>query len=308
MKKSNERLTGDELAVGGQAVLEGVMMRGKTCWCVSVRSNDGKIKRLKRKIKKKTGLSKILRKTIFIRGIFALWDSLQIGYRALDFSADVAVEEEGDKDNSNNDSFDWLFTLIILFLSIGLAIFLFKFLPYLISGFILEESSKNFVWIEGMIKILIFVGYILAISLSKQVRNVFEYHGAEHKVVHCYEKNKSAKNITPAMAKKFPCIHKRCGTTFIFLVIFISIVLYSLFPINLGFWRSFLLRILYLPLIAGIAFEILKIYPKLSNKNPLKWFLYLIEFPGMLLQNLTTREPNEKQLEVAIDSLKQVVD
>ena len=168
-------------------------------------------------------------------------------------------------------------------------------------------SSEIDFWIS-FLKLLLFVLYILTVSISKQIRNVFAYHGAEHKVVHCYEDNNKIKDITPEKVLKYSRIHKRCGTTFIFLIIFLSILTYALIPINLGFWNSFIIRLLFLPILAGISFEILKLVPKLSMKNPLRWMLLLIELPGLGIQYLTTKEPNKKQIEVAIDALKNVVD
>ena len=304
-------ITGAELAIGGQAVLEGVMMRGREQYAVSVLGPDKKVHRLIEKIPKKTGFALKLRKAPFVRGMFALIDSLKIGYKALDFSADVAIDEEDKKEGKQTSKeprkTDALFMVITVVASIGLAIGLFKFLPFFLSGFLVNEASSWFVWIEGLIKASVFIGYLLLISFSRQIRRVFEFHGAEHKAVHCYENFGLSKKLTAKHAAQFSRIHKRCGTTFLFLVIFVSIFIYAVIPIQLGFWLSFLIRLLFLPVIAGISFEILQLVPKLSDKNPLKWVLMVIELPGLLLQYISTREPDEEQLGVAIDALKHAV-
>ena len=341
MQKKN-KISGDELAVGGQAVLEGVMMRAKDKYVVSVRSPSGEIKELIKKVDPKKGMNKTLRNIPFVRGIFVLFDSMKIGFKALDFSSDVLIDEdessddtklkqkenaekqktkssskktdlkkthnkkEGKEHKSNSETKGMgIFVIITFILSMVFAIFLFKFIPYWTSGLISNSGSR--VWIEGIIKASIFIGYLLLISLNKDVKRVFMYHGAEHKSIHCYEKY-GLNGLTVKRALKQSRIHKRCGTTFLFLTIFISIVVYAFIPFNYGFWISFGLRILFLPLIAGISFEILKLVPKLSNKNPIKWILFVIEYPGLLMQNITTKEPNAEQLEVAINSLKRVLE
>lgn len=308
MPKEKQKISGDDLAVGGQAVIEGVMMRSPDKYVVSVRNPKGKIQRLIKSVPKHDGFARNIRKVPFVRGIFALVDSMKIGFKALDYSSNIALEEEkttndkvGKKDSKSDPVNGFLMTFTMIF-SIAFALFLFKFLPFWLSGFVSNNDSE-FVWFEGIIKALIFVGYLLVISLSKDIRNVFRYHGAEHKTIHCYEKF-GLKGLNVKNALACSRIHKRCGTTFLFLTIFISILVYAIIPIRFNFWTSFGVRILFLPVIAGISFEILRLVPKLSNKNPLKWVLLIIEYPGLLIQQITTKEPNKKQLAVAIDSLK----
>jgi len=298
-----KKISGDELAVGGQAVLEGVMMRGRDKWAVSVRNPEGNIVNQVTSLKKHTGWRRAIRKAWFIRGSIAMVDSLKIGYAALDYSADVAISEE----TSKKTWLDGVVTIGMFIVSLVFALFLFKFVPFWLGG--LFVAGKSFVLLEGLIKIVIFVGYLLLISLSKQIRSVFEYHGAEHKVVHCYEKYGLSKKLTATEAQKESRIHPRCGTTFMFLVVLVSIFVYAIIPIpvSIGFWMAFVIRILFLPVIAGISFEILQLVPKLSRKNPVRWVLYIFEYPGLLLQKITTREPKLEQLEVAIDALKRAV-
>ncbi len=323
--QKKQPITGDELAVGGQALIEGVLMRSNDKYAISVRKSNGKIITKTEKLPEKTGIALILRKTPFIRGIFALVDSTKLGYKALNYSADIFVEDEDEKISKSNTkekspiinnkkekssktekAFEGALGIFVIIISIAFAIGIFKFLPYLLSGFVVGNTSKYFTIVEGIIKAVIFVGYILLVSLSKEIRRVFQYHGAEHKSIHCYERFGNTSKLNATNAAKCSRIHPRCGTTFLFLVIFVSIVVYTFLP-RLEFWSSFGLRLLFLPVIAGISYEILRIVPKMSNRNPIKWMLYIIEIPGLLLQKITTKEPDKKQLEVAINSLKRVL-
>lgn len=295
---SKKKISGDELAVGGQAVMEGVMMRARDKYCVSCRNPKGKIERKVVTVPKSTFAN--LKKIPFIRGVFAMIDSLKIGYAALDYSADVAIEEKSTEKESL-----W-FTVIIFTFSLILALGLFEVLPFWLTTFT-GISGSLFFLTEGIVKFIIFVGYIFAISLMPDIKRVFMYHGAEHMAVHCYEKHGLSKKLNAKEAAKFSRIHKRCGTTFLFLVILVSMLIYSIVPINQAYWIVFVIRLAFLPVIAGIAFEFLQIVPKLSYKNPLKWILLAFELPGLGLQYITTRKPDLKQLEVAIDALKHVV-
>lgn len=291
---AKEKVTGSELALGGQAVLEGVMMRSREKCGVSV-LKEGKI------IHKKIAVPKQkypwLRKIPFIRGVFILAGSLRLGYGALQYSAAVATDEE--------DTSGWMAVLPII-ISVLIALSLFKFLPFWVSHLVFESSRWLYIF-EGVVKALIFVAYIWIISLLPDIKRVFEFHGAEHKAIHCYEKYGNSKKLSPKLAHAFSRIHPRCGTTFLFLVILISIFIYAVIPLQYGFWASFGLRLLFLPVIAGVSYEILRIVPRLSKKNPLRWLLFILEAPGLLLQLLTTREPSLEQLKVAIHSLKKVL-
>jgi uncharacterized protein YqhQ len=291
---TKEKVTGAELALGGQAVLEGVMMRSRSACGVSV-LKDGKI--IHKKIPVPKQKFPWLRKVPFVRGVFILADSLKLGYGALQYSAAVATDEE--------DTSGWMAVVPIL-ISVLLALSLFKFLPFWVSHLVFESSRWLYLF-EGILKAAIFVTYIWVISLLPDIKRVFEFHGAEHKAIHCYESYGNSKKLSPKVAQTFSRIHPRCGTTFLFLVILISIFIYAVIPLQFGFWTSFGLRLLFLPVIAGVSYEILRIVPRLSNQNPIRWILFVLEAPGLLLQLLTTREPSLEQLKVAIHSLKKVL-
>ena len=295
---SDKPISGADLAVGGQAVIEGVLMQNREKYSISVRDPEGKIVNKTVKKRKKGPISMFFRKTWFVRGNFALVDSLKIGYGALNYSVEVSTGEEDDTGG--------FWGVLMILLSIVIALALFKYLPFLIPTFFTNTTDRFFTLYEGLIKLGIFVGYIVLIGMAKDIRRVFEYHGAEHKAVHCYEKYGNSKRLTAKNAQKFSRLHKRCGTTFLFLVVFISFIVYTFFP-PMSFWAGFGLRILFLPVIAGISYEILQVVPKLSKWNPLRWILIAFEYPGMLIQRMTTREPDLKQLDVAIHSLKKVI-
>ena len=290
----SEKITGEELALGGQAVLEGVMMRSSKKCNVSV-LHEKKI--LNKSISIKTPRLPFLRKIPFVRGMFVLIDSLKVGYAALQYSAAVATDEE---------ETSWWEAVVPIFFSVLIALLLFAFFPFWISRLIFTDSGWLYL-LEGAIKAVIFVGYIFGISFLPDIKRVFEFHGAEHKAIHCYETYGNTSKLTPKNAHVFSRIHPRCGTTFLFLVVLISIFVYAVIPLDMPFWAAFVLRLLFLPVIAGISYEILRIVPRLSRKNPLRWILFILESPGLLLQKITTREPSLKQLSVAIHSLKKVL-
>jgi uncharacterized protein YqhQ len=293
-----------KLNVGGQAVIEGVMMKADNSLAVSVRKK-GKIITKREKLKKK---SKFFR-MFFIRGIVNLIEILVLGIKSLMWSAD----QSAGKDEKLTKS-EIIFTLLI---SIGFVILFFVALPYFlthITGIKEEINPVTFNLIDGLIKIALFLIYLLLISLMKDVRRLFQYHGAEHKAVYCYEANKK---LTLNNAKKFSTLHPRCGTSFLMIVLIISVFVFSLLPvIVIYFYPGFLqlrlliqksilfpLRIFSIPVIAGISYEILKLSDKF-RKNPL---IKLLIKPGLLLQKITTKEPTNKQIEVALKSLKRVL-
>lgn len=240
---SKKPISGDELAVGGQAVIEGVMMRSPDKYVVAVRNPAGKIIHLIKNNEIHKGFSSSLRKIPFVRGTFVLADSMKVGYKALDYSSNIALGEDGDLPADSSKS-SFLMTVTLIF-SVLFAIFLFKFLPFWFSKLI-SNDPRGSVWIEGLIKASIFIGYLLLISLSKDIKTVFRYHGAEHKTIHCYEKH-GLKGLTIKNAMACSRIHKRCGTTFLFLTIFISILVYAIIPLNFGFWISFGVRLFFSP-------------------------------------------------------------
>lgn len=279
-----------ELKIGGQAVVEGVMMRSAHYVSTSVRTKNGKIKTKTRKFNSLTENNKILGLPI-IRGAVSLFEVIQLGYQEITWSSNQSLGKK-EKINNKEKIFMILFSLIF-----GLA--LFKLLPLFLATRIipLEEGSWAVNLLDALIKTLILVGYMVVIGLISDIKNLYQYHGAEHKAVSCYE---SKKKLTPENAQKFSTIHPRCGTTFIIIVFLISMLLYIFIPLNLGFWLNFLIRILLLPIIAGISFEIIRISGKYYYKN---LFVRIIMWPGLQFQRLTTRQPSLKQIEVAIASL-----
>jgi len=278
--------------VGGQAIIEGVMMRSSNKMAIAVRNPKGKIVV---KTKKLNLLSERMKKWIFLRGIINLVEMLVHGIKALNYSTDVAMEEDKKEEKSN-----WFLFAILLIISMGFALLIFKFLPLLVAQLINPKSNILFNLIDGGVKLFAFIAYIYIISLMKDVREVFKYHGAEHKTIACYE---AKEKLTVENCKKYSTKHPRCGTSFIMIVIIISIIVYVFIPKTVPFWYKLLYRILLLPVIAGISYEVLKI----SAKYEKNFFFHIFDKPGIWIQHLTTKEPNDKQLEVALTALKKVL-
>ena len=275
------------MGIGGQALIEGVLMRNKEKICIAVRK-DKKIIVKKEKIKFKES------KMPFFRGITNLISTMYVGMKALNYSASIQI---GKKEKENK-----VMSVITILIAVIFALFLFKFLPLLLTQLIdnkLNLSSASFNITDGIIKLVILVSYIYIISRMKDIKRVFQYHGAEHKAVNCYE---SKKSLTINNVKKFSTTHKRCGTTFIIFVIFTSIIVYVFIPKSYSFLLKLSLRILLLPLIASMSYELLKLSAKYDNI-----ITKTITSPGLLIQKLTTNEPDNKQIEVAIKSLKGVI-
>ena len=294
-----------KINVGGQAVIEGVMIRGLNHYVVAARKNRKIITREWAIKKKKYNFLK----WPFIRGFVNLVEMLIIGIKSLMWSAEQASGEE--KIGKNEIAF----TILI---SVAFSILFFIALPYLLTnlaGFTEDKKPVLFNIVDGVIRILIFLAYIIIISFMKDVRILFQYHGAEHKAIHCYEKNEK---INIANVKKFTTLHPRCGTSFLLIVFIVSIAVFSLLPsiillqypnfLNFNIWLRrgilFPVRILLIPVIAGISYEILKVSDKRQENLPFK----LISMPGLALQKITTKEPNKKQAEVAIASLKKLLE
>ena len=278
--------------IGGQAVIEGVMMRSSNKMAIAVRNPKGKIIV---KLDKLNLLSERMKKWIFLRGIVNLVEMLSHGIKALNYSTDIALGEDKKEEKTN-----WFFFIMIIIFSVGLGLLIFKFLPLLIAQLINPESNILFNLIDGIVKLFIFVAYVYIISLMKDIKEVFRYHGAEHKAVNCYE---SKEKLTVKNAKKYPTLNPRCGTSFIMIVIIVSIATYIFIPKTVPFMYKFLYRILLLPVIAGISYELLKI----SAKYEKNFFFRLFVKPGVWIQYITTKEPDEKQLEVALVALKKVL-
>ena len=276
--------------IGGQAVIEGVLMRTKDKAAIAIRKPNQKIKIKKLEIK---SFQNKFFKLPLIRGIIALIETLILGIKALNYSANENLEEPEKK----QEKISPIYFIITAIFSLILALVIFKFIPLLITQALTNKTLiKNkilFNIIEGLLKIIILFAYILIISRMKDIQRIFQYHGAEHKVVNCYE-NKLP--LTLQNIKKFSTIHTRCGTSFIILVLIVSIIIYSFLPNDITFIQKLTYRILLLPLIAAISYEIIKI--KRSN-----FLIRILTYPGTLLQKLTTKEPDEKQIEIAVKAL-----
>ena len=285
--------------IGGQAVIEGVMMRSPNAFAVAVRRPDGQIAVWKESISFLTVKSVV--KWPVIRGVPALIDALLLGIRALNFSAKEALGEDA-KDKGNSS---FLMGLTI-FSAFGIGIFIFLILPLLITWLlqmpfpVIERSSLVFNAVDGALRVIIFLGYVIAISFLKDIERVFQYHGAEHKAVYAFE---AGDEVDVANAKKYSILHPRCGTSFLLMVMLISIVTFSFIPREWELLYKVLARIVLIPVIAGIAYEFIK----LSSKKMHHRFIRYLILPGLWLQRLTTREPTDEQIEVAIRALKEAV-
>jgi len=282
--------------IGGQAVIEGVMMKGRKGWTVAVRGPKGDIHVKREGL---TELPKFLKLPI-IRGVVALFYALFIGIKAIEFSANKAYEEEEGK-NLNPVAIGFTIGLSII-LGIALFILLPLYATRLLGFVFISVSQSSFVFnlVDGIIRIFLFLAYILSIGLWKEMRRIFEYHGAEHKVIHAYE---NGKELTVTNIKDYSPLHPRCGTSFLLIVMVISIFTFSFIPQGWPFIEKFLSRIILIPLIAGVSFEFLKVSARMKNNLLMN---FLIQ-PGLLLQRLTTREPEDAQIEVAIRALEEVL-
>ncbi|MBF0536784.1 MAG: DUF1385 domain-containing protein [Nitrospirae bacterium] len=284
------------MQVGGQAVIEGVMMKSRDLWSVAVRDRNGVIHV---KSERLTPLPKAL-KLPLIRGVVALFQSIALGIKALDYSATKAYEEEGEKPLSPTTMGATIG--LSLLLGVGLFIFLPLYITKLIGLIfpIVAESSLMFNMVDGVIRVLFFLAYVIAVGLWKEMRRVFEYHGAEHKVIFAYE---AGGDMVMDKIRRFSTHHPRCGTSFLFIVMVLSMLVFSIIPKEWAFYMKFGSRIVLIPLIAGTSYEILKLSARLSD-NPLVRFLIK---PGLMLQYITTKEPDEGQIEVALKALMEVV-
>ncbi|MBR9690198.1 DUF1385 domain-containing protein [Candidatus Woesearchaeota archaeon] len=281
----------DKLVIGGQAVIEGVMIKSPKYYSVAVRKPNMRITVKKEKLKSIFSTKKIFQKP-FLRGIAQLIEMLVLGIKTLTYSANESMDEEEEK----LSAWGIFWTIFIAF---GMAVLLFILLPLYLSGFITTSDGFMFNLIDGVIRILVFLLYILAISKMQDVKTLFQYHGAEHKTIHAYEKGLSlnVKNV-----KKFSTLHTRCGTSFILIVLVVSILVFSLI-VSESFLVKLGVRILLLPIIAGVSYEFLKFSAKYEHNVLLKPLIY----PGLFFQKITTKEPTDNQLEVAIKAVKEVL-
>jgi uncharacterized protein YqhQ len=281
---------------GGQAVLEGVMMRGPSCWAVAVRRPDGGIEDVARDVTSPMKRHRIWRLPV-IRGVIALGESLAIGFRALAISANVAAREE-DEDGEIVTEISRGQIIFSFAIAIGFALMLFKVGPALLTSWLPVEDTKWFVIVEGLIRVTVFIAYIGLIGLLPDLRRVFQYHGAEHKTINALE---AGEELTPERVQKFSLIHPRCGTAFLLWVMVIGIFVFAL--VGRPSWPWLIVsRIVLLPVIAGLAYELIRYAGKHQGSRVLMTLLA----PGLWLQRLTTREPTLDQIEVSIRAMEEV--
>ncbi len=290
--------------IGGQAVMEGIMMRNKDRYAVAVRKPDQNIELHVAGYEQSESWT---RKVPFVRGVFNFIDSLTLGMQTLTFSASFYEEDE---EETGFDRFmgkifgakaEKVMMIITVIFSIVLALAIFMILPYFVAS-LLEKYLSNpslIAIIEGLLRVIIFVVYVLLISLMKDIRRVFMYHGAEHKCINCIESGKplNVKNIM-----KSSRFHRRCGTSFLLIVMVISIICFFFIRVD-NMALKLVLRVALIPVIAGISYEVLRLAGKFDN-----WFIRLISAPGMWLQRITTKEPDKDMVEVAIKAVEAVFD
>jgi uncharacterized protein YqhQ len=299
--------------IGGQAVLEGVMMRGISTWAVAVRKPSaeqladggpdskegakGEIEVISEPLVSWTKRHRLLRLPI-VRGVVALAESLKIGFRALGISANAQMPADEDGKQQDIGGGAWVGTIVFALL---FAVGLFFLLPVGITNLFRDAlpNSIVFVIVEKLIRITIFLGYLVQLSRLKDLRRVFEYHGAEHKTISCYEAGLA---LTPENAQRFSRLHPRCGTSFLLIVMIVAIFVFA--PLGTPEWYwLFISRIVGIPLVAGLAFEVIKAF----GRNRRKRWARALMWPGMQLQKLTTREPDLSQLAVAIAAMEAVL-
>lgn len=302
-KKRSNRYCG----IGGQAVLEGVMMKNNEKYAVAVRKPDGSIEV---EIENYQGVlhEKGFKKLPFIRGIFNFIDSLVLGNKVLNYSASFYDEEEAkeskfDKavNKISGGNGEKVLTTLVTIISVILAVGLFIVLPYFVSS-LFEDYIRNrslMMIIEGVIRILIFLLYVWGISAMKDIRRLYQYHGAEHKCINCIERGRP---LTVKDVKKCSRLHRRCGTSFMFFVLFVSIVLFFFIRVD-NVAQRVLYRILLMPVVAGISYEFIRLAGRSNNI-----IVRILSAPGMLIQKLTTKEPDESMIEVAIASVEAIFD
>ena len=274
------------------------MMRSPSKWAVAVRKPDGQIAEVVKDISSPMARRRVFRLPV-VRGVIALGESLAIGFRALAISANYAAQDPEAADGDVQTEIGRGQIIFSFAIAIGFALMLFKVGPALITNWLPIDTTGTFVVIEGVIRVSIFLLYLLLISLLPDLRRVFQYHAAEHKAINAYE---AGAELEPQRVQKFSMIHPRCGTAFLLWVMVIAIFVFAFFGRPVWYWLI-ASRILLLPLIAGIAYEVIRFAGKHTDNR----FLMTLLAPGLWLQRLTTREPTLDQLEVSIRALREVL-
>jgi len=292
------RKGGDRIRVGGQAVIEGVMMRSPNSMAIAVRRPNGEI------AVKREGLNffsekKFFSKLILVRGMINLLSALVLVVKALNFSANQSLEEEKEVSSWTMGltfTFALCFGISLFFL---LPLFLTKWLRFAIP--MISTSGILFNLVDGIIRLVIFLVYLWAISFFKEIRRIFQYHGAEHKSIFAFE---CGEVLIPERVKRFGYLHPRCGTSFLLIVMVVSILVFALIPHHLPFGYKVASRVVFIPLIAGLAYEIIRFADRKRENKGMQYFIK----PGLWLQRLTAREPSEDQIEVALRALHEVLE
>ena len=292
---------------GGQAVMEGVMFAGRTVHVTAVRRKDGEIVYYE-VLRRKIGWVEMLKKIPLVRGIVALIEMSAYGAKHLNFSAEVYAQEEGLDETKEKTGLSANVSMLIGVAAVGVLSFLFgKFVftlvPAAIEQFLFQHAFQNQILhnlLEGAIKIVMLLAYIYAISLTPPIKRLFQYHGAEHKVISAFE---AGKELTVANVQQFSTLHYRCGSSFIVFTVLVGVVVYSFFEYD-NIWERLLQRIVLLPLVVGLSYEVLRFTNSLRDIPVLKYLGY----PGLWLQKLTTREPDDDQVEVSIASFKRMLE
>ncbi len=308
MNKKIEQRKLIDFAVGGQALIEGVMMRSPHYVTVAVRKNKGNIK-----VKEETFTSLCMKYRFLgvplVRGVINLFEMMIVGMKMLNYSACEVIDEPQETEENKSKFQKTLhmaaFSFSLLF-ALGMSLFLFKFIPLWITDtlskkfVLLDQNFLLYNFVDGLIKTAMFITYIALLGIGNQLKRVFQYHGAEHKSIYTYEQGLE---LTVQNAKKMTRFHPRCGTSFILVVFMLSIFIYTFIPRQSTFLLTFLVRVIFLPLIAGFSYEILK----WSAKKQQNLLVKILTTPGLWFQRLTTREPDDHQLEVALAALKKAL-
>jgi len=306
MADTKSKASPEDILVGGQAVIEGVMMRTPHAYAVAVRRANGSIEVKREPVKRLSDYCKPL-SWVVVRGFAVLIQSMVLGLRTLNFSINVSMKdlEEKEKPKKAKKESSAFPVALSMILGVAVAVVLFILIPLWLTSWLRGYIPAIHNWVvfnlvDGLIRVIIFLSYIILISFMKDIRRVFQYHGAEHKVVHTWE---AAEDLTVENARRKSTQHPRCGTSFLMFVMVISIIVFSIFKLN-AFWAIFLSRLVLIPVVSGLSYELIRF----SAPRCQKGFFRSIVLPGLALQRITTKEPSDDQLEVAIQALKEALD
>jgi uncharacterized protein YqhQ len=279
--------------VGGQAVMEGVMMRAPHSYCVAVRKSSGELITEEQPIPRMSEKYPIFKYPV-LRGLGTLGQAMQLGFKSLMFSANAMLDESKEGESKpKQEMSSWMMIGNVVF-SVGFFILLYKFVPLLLAER-MAEGRFAINMVDGVLRLAIFLTFMFALSRMKDIRRVFEYHGAEHKVVFNFE---SGQPVTVENAQKFVTFHPRCGTSFMLVMMVIAMIIYALVPID-GFWQKFAVRIAFLPVIVGVSYELIRFAARRQGT-----LMGLLAQPGLWLQRVTTKPPDDSQAAVAIHALQ----